>query len=108
MFDQNDPIPELLDWGQPNWATEEAYDEDLGALLGELACGRDVPEAQTRGLAQRAIWDSDRLFAWHLAARLIADCPPANGLPDDMRRRLEKLAARGAAAPETSSPDPRE
>ena len=56
----------------------------------------DVPEAQTQGLAMRAldVLGPDRLFAWRLAARLIGpDCPRAKGLPDETRRDLEELAA---------------
>ena len=90
MFSAGDPEFEPFRWGQPNWVTEEAYDTDLATFLGDLACAADVPEAQTRGLAMRATWNSYRLFAWRLAARLIGpDCPPAKGLPDDMRLRLE-------------------
>ena len=52
----------------------------------------------------------DRLWPRLFAARVIgADCPPAEGLPGDMRRRLEELAAQGDAAvapPQASPPDP--
>jgi uncharacterized protein YjbI with pentapeptide repeats len=56
MFSAGDPDPEPFEWGRPKWATKQAYDEDLAELLGDLACGRDMPEAQTRGLAQRAVY----------------------------------------------------
>jgi hypothetical protein len=116
MFDSGDPQPEPLAWGVARWATERAYGEDLAVLLGDLACGRDVAEAATRGLARRA-FEAARLEegapgrAWPapFAARLIgADCPPAAGLPDNMRRQLAELAAQSAAAapPEASPPDP--
>jgi hypothetical protein len=82
----------------------------LHLFFGNLACPSDLPGAQTRGIARRAILDSDRLFAWRLAARLSGpDCPPAKGLPEDTRRQLEQLAARGnksTAAPAASPPDP--
>ena len=99
MFELGDPEPEPFNWGRPNWATEEAYDEDLATFLGDLACGRDVPEAQTQGLARRALTqllaEPDRLWPRLFAARLIGpDCPPAKGLPEDMRRQLEELARR--------------
>ena len=106
MFAPGDPTPKAFDWGRRKWATEQAYDEDLAKLLGDLACGRDVPEAQTSGLAGRALEPErlhggtpDRIWRRLLAARLIgADCLPAKGLPEDMRRRLEELAAQGDAA----------
>jgi hypothetical protein len=104
MFSAGDPEPDPFDWGRPNWATEQAYDEDLAALLGVLACASNVPEAQTQGLARRAL--DNRPFA----ARLIGpDCPPAKGLPEDTRRQLELLAGRGdtsTAAPEAPPPGP--
>ena len=117
MFEAGDPQPEPFAWGEPKWATERAYDEDLAAFLGDLACGRDVAEAQTRGLARRALEPArlqegapDRLWPRLFAARVIgADCPPAEALPGDMRRRLEELAAQGDAAsapPRASPPDP--
>ena len=105
MFEPGDPEPEPFDWGPRKWATEEAYDEDLAKFLGDLACGSDVPEAQTRGLARRALdlRTSGRVrppLAQALAARLIGpDCPPAKGLPDDMRRQLEELAAEARRRP---------
>ena len=105
MFDQ---VPFLR---QALRQIEQAYDEDLATYLGDLACASDVPEAQTRGLARRALDDANRarLFAQRLAARLIgSDCPPAKGLADDMRRQLEQLAARGVpagASPGTAPPD---
>jgi uncharacterized protein YjbI with pentapeptide repeats len=106
MFSAGDPEFEPFRWGQPSWVTEEAYDTNLATLLGRLACAAYVPEAQTRGLATRALWDYERLYARRLTARLIGpDCPPAKSLPDDMRRRLQELAAppEAAAAPETPS-----
>ncbi len=114
LFEAGDPQPEPFAWGAPRWATERAYDEDLAALLGDLACGRDVAEAETRGLARRALEPAplqegapDRVWPALFAARVIgADCPPAEALPGDMRRRLEELAAQGAAAvaPPRASP----
>jgi hypothetical protein len=111
MFSAGDPEPGPFDWGLRKWATEQAYDVDLAKFLGDIACGRDVPEARAQGFARRAldVENKDRLFAQRLAARLIANCPPAKGLPEDTRRELEQLAARGgtsAAAPEASPPDP--
>ena len=117
MFEAGDPQPEPFEWGNRKWATERAYDEDLAKLLGELACGRDVAEAQTRGLAPRALEgaraqgsEADRLWPRLFAARVIGtDCPPAEGLPGDVRRRLEELAAQGdaaAASPQATPPDP--
>jgi hypothetical protein len=117
MFEAGDPQPEPFGWGNRKWTTERAYDEDLAKLLGELACGGDVAEAQTRGLARRALEparpqgsEADRLWPRLFAARLIGtDCPPVEALPGDMRRRLEELAAQGDAAvalPQASSPDP--
>jgi uncharacterized protein YjbI with pentapeptide repeats len=116
MFETGDPKPEPFAWGRPNWHTERAYDEDLAAFLGDLACGRDAPEAQTRGLVRRALeparpqaGEHDRLWPKLFAARVIGtDCPPAEGLSADMRRQLEQLAAQtdaAAASPEVSPPD---
>jgi hypothetical protein len=92
MFDNNDPEPEPFNWGRREWATE---------FLGDLACNPNGPEAQTRALAKRAFYtgqpfggEPDRLWPRFFAARVISpDCPPAKGLPDDMRRQLEQLAA---------------
>ena len=105
MFETGDPQPEPFEWGERKWATERAYDEDLASFLGELACGRDVPKrrpeaspgarSNLRGHGGRA----DRLWPRLFAARVIGpDCPPAKGLPEDMRRQLEELAAQGDAA----------
>jgi uncharacterized protein YjbI with pentapeptide repeats len=109
MFDRP-PTPDS--WGNPKWATEQAYDKDLAGFLGVLACGGNVPEAQARGLARRALDhdNRDRLFAALLAAHLTgSDCPPAKGLPDDMRRQLEQLAGKSgpSKAPEAIAPGPR-
>jgi hypothetical protein len=80
MFQPGAPKPEPFDWGPRKWITEHAYDEDLAKFLGDLACGRNAPEAQTRGLARQALWQPDRLFAQRLAVRLAGpDCPPAKG-----------------------------
>ena len=123
IFDQNDPEPKPFECGPPRWATEQAYDVELAKSLGELACVPNVPEAQTGGLARRALEatmepmngrehmvgrllglerpsdDPDRLWRRLFAARVIGpDCPPAKGLPDDMRHQLEQLAAQGDAA----------
>jgi hypothetical protein len=114
MFEPGDPQPEPFAWGSRKWATERAYDEDLAAFLGDLACGRDAPEAQIRGLVRRALEPArpqgkpERVWPRLFAARIIgADCPPAEGLPDNMRRQLEELAAPGdpaAASPQDSPP----
>jgi hypothetical protein len=116
MFEPGDPQPQTFTWGRPTWDTGPAYDEDLAAFLGDLACGRDAPEAQIRGLVRRALeparpqGEPDRVWPRLFAARVIgADCPPAEGLPENLRRQLEELAARGdpaAALPETAPPDP--
>jgi hypothetical protein len=77
----------------------------LAKFLGDLACDRDVPEAQANGLARRALdtgrpqifWrgEPDRFWPGLFATRIIGpDCPPAKGLPDNLRRLLERLAAR--------------
>ena len=111
MFEPGDPEPEPYEWGPRKWATEQAYDEDLAKFLGDLACGREVPEAQTRGLARRALAGGNGLIdspllGERLAARLTGpDCPPAKGLPDDLRRQLEQLAAGGTQRP-GSDPGP--
>jgi uncharacterized protein YjbI with pentapeptide repeats len=95
MFDRNDPRPEPFNWGRPNWATEEAYDEDLATFLGDLACASTAPEALTRGLTRRTLLGSfseDR--KWHklFAARLLGpNWPRAKSLPDDVREDLEAL-----------------
>jgi uncharacterized protein YjbI with pentapeptide repeats len=107
MFEPGDPQPEPFAWGDRQWTTEPAYDEELGQLLGELACGPDVAEAQIRGLARRALEPArpqagapDRLWPRLFAARVVGpDCPPAAGLPDNMRHQLEELAAQRHAAP---------
>jgi hypothetical protein len=114
MFSPGDPKPEPLDWGRPKWATEQDYDANLGTFLADLACRGDVPEAQTRGLARRALieatLDGKPERVWHaLFANQITDggCPPAEGLPGDIRRRLEELAAQGAtttASPASTAP----
>jgi uncharacterized protein YjbI with pentapeptide repeats len=85
-FERGDPEPEPLEWSRLKWDRPEEYDKDLAEFLGDLACGRDVLEAQTRGLAWRAfrttreepqrIWP--RLFADRVTG---PDCPPAAGLP---------------------------
>jgi uncharacterized protein YjbI with pentapeptide repeats len=114
MFEPSDPEPEPFSWGRPMWATEHAYDQDLAKFVGDPACGTEVPEPQTRGLARRAIATSseaDRLWPRLFAARLIGPrCPPAKRLPDYMRRQLEELAAQGdaAVASPASPPDPAE
>jgi hypothetical protein len=111
MFNAGDPKPERLPWGPPKWTREQTYDEDLAKFLGDLACGGDVPEAQTRGLASRALDPasdaSSRLWPKLFASRVTGpDCLPAKGLPEDMRRMLERLAARSgpSKAPEASAP----
>jgi hypothetical protein len=102
MFWRGNPEPEPFDWGPRKWVAEE-YDKDLAEFLGDLACGGDLHEAQTRGLTSRALYatrhplaggEPDRLWHRLFAARVIGpDCPPAAGLPEDVRRRLEQLAA---------------
>jgi hypothetical protein len=113
MFNAGDPKPEPFSWGKPTWATEQAYDDDLAKYLGDLACGGDVPEAQTRGLALRALYlarpseEPDRLWPRFFAARVTGrDCPPAKELPEDMRRALEQLAAQVGSSklPEALAP----
>ena len=112
MFEAGDPKPEPFDWGPRKWATEEAYDEDLAAFLGDLACGRDVPEAQTRASPARSRTCAPRDGEGPIASGLsssprassAADCPPAKGLPDDMRRKLEELAARATRRPSHQKP----
>jgi hypothetical protein len=114
MFEPGDPEPEPFDWGPRKWPTAPAYDKDLAAFLGDLACAADVPEAQTRGLAYRALRTPDaetsRVWPVLFAARVIGtDCPPAKGLPDEMRRQLEQLATQdeaGAVPPESTPFDP--
>jgi uncharacterized protein YjbI with pentapeptide repeats len=116
MFEAGDPKPEPFAWGDRQWTTAPAYDEDLGKLLGELACGPEVAEAQIRGLARRALGPAaqegapDRLWPRFFAARVLgADCPPAAGLPDNLRHQLAELRAQGdaaAAPPEASPPNP--
>jgi uncharacterized protein YjbI with pentapeptide repeats len=117
MFETGDPQPEPFPWGRPSWHTERAYDEDLAAFLGDLACGRDAPAAQTRGLVRRALeparpqaGEHDRLWPRLFAARVIdTDCSPAEGLPADLHRQLEQLAAQAdaaAAVAPASPPDP--
>jgi uncharacterized protein YjbI with pentapeptide repeats len=110
MFEPYDPKPKGFDWGPRKWATEHAYDQDLAKILGELACSSNVSEAQTRALARRALFtagllpdmlqfaEQNRVWPQQFAARLThSDCPPAKGLPEGMRRSLEKLAARSGA-----------
>jgi uncharacterized protein YjbI with pentapeptide repeats len=117
MFETGDPRPEPLAWGRPRWASDQTYDQDLATFLGDLACGGDAPAAQTRGLARRALeparpggGESDRLWPRLFAARVVGpDCPPAELLPDDMRRQLEQLAAQGGRAvdpPQAAPPTP--
>jgi uncharacterized protein YjbI with pentapeptide repeats len=121
MFWRGNPEPEPFDWGPRKWVAEE-YDKDLAEFLGDLACGGDLHEAQTRGLTSRALYatrhplaggEPDRLWHRLFAARVIGpDCPPAAGLPEDVRRRLERLAAElreepaAGAVPDTAPPDP--
>ena len=104
MFSPGDPKLDPLLWGPGPGTTEHEYDEDLAAFLGDLACGRFVPEAQVQGVARRAVGIiriprqfttiETRLYAERLAARLTsADCPPGRALPDDLRSYLEHLAA---------------
>ncbi len=113
MFEPGDPQPGTFDWGKRKWTTAQAYDEDLAAFLGDLACGPEVADAQIRGLARRALEPArpqaaapDRLWPSLFAARVIgADCPSAEGLPGDLRRRLVELATQGDAAAAPPPPD---
>jgi hypothetical protein len=115
MFEPDNPSPELMyarhsefnpfTWGERKWATADAYDEELGNYLGELACTR-APELLLQQLASRANLEqlaSGRRWPTLFAARLTAgDCPPAKALPDNERRKLEQLAVpakRSLAAP---------
>jgi hypothetical protein len=54
MFEAGDPQPEPFAWGERQWTTERAYDEDLGKFLGELACGPDVAEGSNLPGRRRA------------------------------------------------------
>ena len=114
MFEPGDPEPEPYEWGPRKWATEQAYDEDLAKFLGDLFACREVPEAElrelaearTRGAALRAFSISG-LAGERLAARLTGpDCPQAKGLPDDLRSRLEQLAAGGTQRGRDPTPGP--
>lgn len=92
MFQADDPKPKPFPWGLPKWAAEQAYDEDLAKFLGDIACGGDVPEAQTCGLAARASHEPHRLWPKLFAARVTnSDCPPAKALPEDIRTELKQL-----------------
>ena len=116
MFEPGDPEPEPFDWGPRKWPTAPAYGKDLAAFLGDLACAAEAPEEQTRGLARRALAtvgdELGRVWPALFAARVIGtDCPPAKGLPDEMRRQLEQLATQdeaGAVPPESTPSDPSE
>jgi uncharacterized protein YjbI with pentapeptide repeats len=94
----------------PIRATEQAYEEELAKFLGDLACRDHIPEAQTRGLAARALDRLDepnRLWPILFAVRVTGpDCPPAKGLSQDQRFELEVLAAesRPSKAAETIAP----
>ena len=112
MFSAGHAEFEPFRWGQPNWVTEQAYDADLATFLGDLACASDVPEAQTRSLARRALatpaFEPERVWPPLFAKQVTGpDCPPAKALPEDTRRQLEQLAGRDDAAvapPQTSLP----
>jgi hypothetical protein len=116
MFEERDPEPDPFDWGPLKWGTPEEYDMVLAYFLGDLACGRDVTEAQTRGLVRRALTTSDvpqRIWTRLFAARVTGpNCPPAAGLPEGVRRDLEQIAIQlkeepvADAATEVSPPDP--
>lgn len=71
------------------------YDERLAEeVLVPLACASG---AVTKNIASRAIHEreDDRLYPGLVAKALLGDdCPPAAGLPDEVREKLEKLAAR--------------
>ncbi len=115
MFAPGDPKPQPFDWGPGKWSTEQAYDEDLATLFGNLACGghsvfwydvaglnvAHMPEAQAQGLAHRALVTSHsidgagRVWPGLFAKYVTGDgCPPGKGLPEEMRRQLEELATR--------------
>ena len=105
MFDQIDPKPQPLDWGPRKWPTEQDYDKDLANVLGDLACDRDVAQAQILGLARRSLNETKRLYAKRVAERLTgSDCPPAARLPGDIRRRLEELAGAAMERPAAAAP----
>jgi hypothetical protein len=88
----DDPLARANRWHDP--PPDQAYEEGLADLLGELACGRGADGDMARALGNRARSSSDRLFAQHLATRLTGpDCRPATELVDEVRKELEKLAA---------------
>ena len=103
MFSAGDPDPEPFNWGSSKLTTERTYDEALAKFLGDLACSRDAPEAQVRGLARRALeaarlqdGEPDRVWPRLFAARVIgADCPPAGaGRPHAPPVRTARSAGR--------------
>ena len=104
MFDAHDVVPQQLGWGARVWATVEDYDEDLASFLGELACGDNATVDMAHGLARRVLQEqeaswwldaAERVYARRLAARLSGDdCAPAEGLPEEVQKRLQELAAR--------------
>ena len=49
------PSPSRSTGAGPSGPRNRPTMTDLATFLGDLACGRDVPEAQTRGLARRAL-----------------------------------------------------
>jgi hypothetical protein len=97
MFNRADPAPEPFNWGKLAWASEEDYDKELAKLLGDLACGTDVPSSQTEALARRALESAPgRIWPRHFAKQVVGpDCLSAKALSDDIRRQLRDLAALG-------------
>ncbi|HEX5079233.1 MAG TPA: pentapeptide repeat-containing protein [Geminicoccaceae bacterium] len=100
MFDADKPPAVKLGWSVPQWETPEDYDAELALFLGDLACNQFATTHVARRFAESILEPnpfepSPPLLARLLASRLAGDdCPQAADLPDDLRLRLEELAAR--------------
>jgi uncharacterized protein YjbI with pentapeptide repeats len=111
MFDADEPPAVKLGWSAPKWETREDYDAELALFLGDLACDQFATTHVGRRFAQSILEPnpfepSPPLLARLLASRLAGDdCPPAAEWPDDLRRRLEQLAA-GSGAGEAEDTRP--